>query len=345
MISCFGPPPKKSKKGKKPTSGKGSSADKSTAAAADMKKHRDVLAYVTHDGTWCYPIPPESPSYRFVGSWWNPSDFFGRSEWTKHQKALDDTLEKAKGNDEKLGKLKDSINDFRDVHDAHAKKQDECLAGIQKISGHLEAEAKKRGEQELARYWRYRLDESYEAGRRDEKEKSLPMQPKLQNEEDSAKELRALREELESAKQERLKQQRSETQRKDNEQTIERILSRYCRIEEEERERLDKLQKAEADRTQRLAERLWQERHNVDSKSDSFEREPRPYWSANPLPRQVRPRRRYHVGYTDAEDVVLPWMEETVEEEFPIYPPTSRRERRRTTLRGTARQPFPWDYS
>lgn len=345
MISCFGPPPKKPKRAKKPSNGKGPT-DKSPAAA-DVKKHRDVLAYVTHDGTWCYPVPPEGPSYRSAGSGWYPSDFFSRSEWTEHRKALDDTLEKAQGNDEKLDKLADSIHDFRDAHDAYAKKQDDRLAEIQKVAGQLEAEAKKRDEQERAQYWKYRLDESYEAGRRYEKEKTPLPQPKPQREEDSAKEPRALRTELESAKQERLKQQRSETQRKTYEETIERILNRYRRLEEEERERLDKLQKAEADRAKRLAERLWQERYNVDSKSTSFERERRPHWRADPLPRQVPPRRRYHVDYADPEEVVLPWMEETVKEEegFPIYHPTSRRERRRTTFRGAPGRPSPRDYS
>ncbi|KAI0136531.1 hypothetical protein BJ170DRAFT_15825 [Xylariales sp. AK1849] len=329
IVSCFGSPLKgKSKKTKK-------APKKVKPTPAHMGKNEDVLDYIMY-GT-LRPLTPYRP-------WRTPGDIFSHSEWTSHQttpethqKTLDDTFEQTRENGARIAQLQDSIGDFRDAHSDHVKRTDECFAEVQQVYKHLAAEAKKRDDLERARYWKQRLEESYEAGRREGKDEASSLQTKSRQE-DHASELRALREELEVVKQERSKRHHIESHRKADEEMVERVLRRCHQFRGEDRERLDRLQRSEEDRASRLADRLWQERYSHD-RGSAFERERRPYVTPKTPSRRAPPPT--HLNYTVPDDM-LPWMEETVEEEFPVYHPMSRKERRRTII--PRRGPSIWDY-
>jgi hypothetical protein len=305
IISCFGPPPKpKSKHRKKPAKRPDPPAERSPTASV-MDLERDVYAYMMRDGSW---RPSKPRDY-----WWSPSEIFAQAEWKTHRKTMDSAYDQAKGTDDKITKLQANISNLQSIHsdhaksseqgfsklqgsvgelqDAqseHAKKQDACLAEVQKMYEHLAAEARKRDDQERERYFRARLDESYELGRKHGKKKaaaaaaaaeaasSSRLSPQQLDDDDDdddngyAHELRALRVELAAEKHERHARHQREAQRRAEEAAVERVLRRQRRLDEEERERFERHRRADDDRIRRLADRLWQERrrrgasHDVD---------------------------------------------------------------------------------
>ncbi|KAI1862263.1 hypothetical protein JX265_005542 [Neoarthrinium moseri] len=297
-----------------------------------MGKHPEVYAYLMRDGSW---KPSAAADYwrirRHILAW---------DEWTAYQEILDSTCQQTKKVDEKVTKLQDSVGDLKDAQSDHAKKQDECLAEVQKVYEYVQAEAKKRNDEKQAKWLKRQLAESYEAGKSSEQEKAALSQKK-QKDEDHASELRQLRAEWEAERQEKLKKKTFESQQKAEKEAVEQAVRNHRRLEEDDQERFDKRQKAEEERIRRLAESLWQERHGSD-REPAFDRERRPYWYRH-APHRRAPAFRY-AEHADTESM-SPWMEETIEEEFPMYHPTSRRERRRTMLRGSGPRPdYPWNY-
>ncbi|ETS87580.1 hypothetical protein PFICI_01408 [Pestalotiopsis fici W106-1] len=220
IVSCFGEPPKrKTKKSTKPKQTPSRKPSKLTVKysfTSDPDRPMDLPQYtMMPDGTW---HSNKYPSY--VGT---------QAEWTaaqrlqQHQDTLNSTLAQIKKTEESMAKLHGSVGDLKKAqaeqakaHDAHAQKQNECLAEVQKVYNHLDSAAKQRNERKKMQEWQRQLVREYDEGREAERQ-TITNAAQIRKEEETAATLRAVKKEWEAEKQEILKRRQQQQHEEEEE--------------------------------------------------------------------------------------------------------------------------------